>query len=82
MSCPSGLSRGDSPGSVFALTLKDGDGGAWSDAKLGQPRWFVYERETALRHALSDAGWTVVSLEKVQGRLEPWLHVLCRRYDS
>jgi len=69
------------PGGVFALTLKEGDGEAWSDAKLGQPRWFVYWREPDLRQALDNAGWTVVSLEHVQGRLEPWLHVLCRRDD-
>jgi SAM-dependent methyltransferase len=66
---------------VLALTLKEGDGEAWSDAKLGQPRWFVYWREPALRQALSDAGWTIVRLEHVQGRVEPWLHALCRRCD-
>jgi SAM-dependent methyltransferase len=70
------------PNGVFALTLKEGDGEAWSDAKLAQPRWFVYWREPALRQALNDAGWTVVSLGHVQGRVEPWLHVLCRRGDS
>jgi len=69
-------------GGVFALTLKEGDGEAWSEAKLGEPRWFVYWRETALRQSLYDAGWTIVRLAHVQGRLEPWLHVLCRREDS
>jgi SAM-dependent methyltransferase len=67
------------PGGVFALTLKEGDGEAWSDAKLGKPRWFVYWREEPLRHALQSAGWSVLQLERVQGRLEPWLHVVCRR---
>lgn len=70
------------PGGVFALTLKEGDGEAWSDAKLGQPRWFVYWRESALQQALENAGWTLLTLRHVQGRLEPWLHVLCRRNDS
>lgn len=67
------------PGGVFALTLKEGDGEAWSDAKLGQPRWFVYWREPALRKALIDAGWTVNQVTRVQGRLEPWVHALCHR---
>jgi len=67
------------PGGVFALTLKEGDGEAWSEAKLDRPRWFVYWREHGLRGALDAAGWTVIRLERVQGRLEPWLHVLCRR---
>lgn len=39
------------PGGVFALTLKEGDAEAWSDVKLGQPRWFVYWREPALSFA-------------------------------
>jgi len=71
--------RATRPGGVLALTLKEGDGEAWSDAKLSTPRWFVYWREEPLRQALSDAGWTVLRLDHVQGRLEPWLHALSRR---
>lgn len=67
------------PDGVLAVTLKEGDGEAWSEAKLSSPRWFVYWREEPLRQALRDAGWTVVSLEHGEGRLEPWLHALCRR---
>jgi SAM-dependent methyltransferase len=67
------------PGGLLALTLKEGDGEAWSDAKLDQPRWFVYWREPALREALVEAGWTVKRLTCVQGRVEPWLHALCQR---
>jgi SAM-dependent methyltransferase len=67
------------PDGLFAFTLKEGDGEAWSDAKLGDPRWFVYWRAEPLRDALQSAGWSVLHLEHVQGRLEPWLHVICRR---
>jgi len=70
------------PGGLFVLTLKEGEGEAWSNAKMRQPRWFVYWREEPLRHALNSAGWSVVRLEHVQGRLEPWLHALCRRDES
>ena len=70
------------PDGLLALTLKEGDGEAWSDAKLGIPRWFVYWREAPLRQALTNAGWTVVRLDHVQGRREPWLHALCRRASS
>jgi trans-aconitate methyltransferase len=66
-------------GGMLALTLKEGDGEAWSDAKLGAPRWFVYWRPQPLRDALERAGWKVVRLEQVQGRVEPWLNALCRR---
>ena len=67
------------PGGLFALTLKDGDGESWSDAKLGAPRWFVYWRQETLRAQLSDAGWRVLDLRQVPGRIEPWLHALCER---
>lgn len=67
------------PGGLLALTLKDGDGESWSDAKLGAPRWFVYWREEAIRALLSEVGWQVLDLRAVQGRTDPWLHVLCER---
>lgn len=71
--------RATRPDGLLALTLKEGDGEAWTAAKLGTPRWFVYWREAGLRRALSEAGWTVMRLDHVEGRLEPWLHALCRR---
>lgn len=66
-------------GGLLALTLKHGDGESWSVAKLGAPRWFVYWRSDDLRDLVSDVGWRRVELRKVQGRTEPWLHVLCER---
>jgi len=64
---------------LLALTLKEGDGEPWSDAKLGHPRWFAYWREEPLPEALIRTGWRVLSLEHVPGRMEPWLNVLCER---
>jgi len=63
-------------GGVIAFTLKEGDGEAWSNAKLGLPRLFTYWREPALRSALEITGWTVLSIDHVAGRTEPWLYVL------
>ncbi len=44
-------------GGVLAITLKEGDGEAWTDAKLGRPRHFTYWREPAVgrtdRHRLA-----------------------------
>jgi SAM-dependent methyltransferase len=74
--------RATAPNGVLAFTVKEGDGEAWSDAKLGHPRWFVYWREAPLRQALLLAGWTVLQLEHVPGRHEPWLHVVCRRESA
>jgi len=65
-------------GGVLAFTLKEGDGQAWTEAKLGRPRHFTYWREPAVRAALLETGWQVLSLEHVGGRVEPWLFVFAR----
>jgi SAM-dependent methyltransferase len=67
------------PSGVLAFTLKDGDGAGWSSEKLGVPRHFRYWREPALREVLARTGWTVVLLEHVVGRTEPWLYVFVRK---
>lgn len=62
------------PGGVLAFTLKEGDGEAWSEHKLGVPRHFTYWREPAVRAALARAGWPEILIEHVAGR-ENWLYV-------
>lgn len=64
------------PGGIFALTVKEGDGGGWSTAKLGAPRWFTYWREAPLRDALVRAGWGVRTLEHVPGATDDWLYAI------
>ena len=61
---------------LFGFTLKEGDGDAWTDAKIGLPRHFVYWREPELRSDLSAMDWRVVSIEHVSGRRDDWLYVL------
>lgn len=58
---------------VLVFTVEEGDGAAWSDAKLGLPRHFTYWRASAVREALTRTGWTVIKLDHVAGRIEPWL---------
>lgn len=65
-------------GGILAITLKEGDGEAWTQAKLGRPRHFTYWREPAVHAALMATGWQVHSLEHVAGRDEPWLFVIAR----
>lgn len=62
----------------LAFTLKEGDGAAWSTAKIGLPRHFTYWRETAVRAMLGHSGWEVMSIDRVAGRTEPWLVVLAQ----
>ena len=63
---------------VLALTLKEGDGEAWSSAKLDLPRFFVYWRAADVRVQLEAAGWRVQTIEHIAGRFEPWLYVVAR----
>ena len=72
------IRRAVAPGGVLAFSVKEGDGEAWSHAKLSLPRHFTYWRETPLRHLLHATGWADVEVEHVAAR-EPWLYLLCRR---
>ena len=65
-------------GGVLAFTVKEGDGDAWSEAKLDLPRHFTYWRERPLRHVLAQTRWAVMSIDRVAGRVEPWLFVMAR----
>jgi SAM-dependent methyltransferase len=69
------------PGGALAVTLKEGDGAAWTNEKLPMPRHFTYWREPGLRAALAQAGWSVPSVEHVTGPTGPWLYVLARAAD-
>jgi SAM-dependent methyltransferase len=66
---------------VLGFTLKEGDGAAWSEHKLGVPRHFTYWREPAVRAALERAGWADVSVTRASGR-EDWLLVLAQPGQS
>jgi hypothetical protein len=63
---------------VLAFTVKEGDGEAWSRAKLDRPRHFTYWRQPALEAALAATGWNLISLEHVAGRTDSWLYVIAR----
>jgi SAM-dependent methyltransferase len=65
------------PDGVLAFTLKEGDGEAWSEHKLGLPRHFTYWREPAVRAALHRAGWPDASIDHVASG-GGWLHVIAR----
>jgi len=61
---------------LLALTMKEGDGDAWTSAKLARPRFFTYWREGALLAALRAAGWEPSYVEHVTAR-EPWINCIC-----
>jgi SAM-dependent methyltransferase len=71
-------SRAVRAGGLLAFTVKEGDGEAWSTAKVGRPRFFNYWREPALIEHLLASGWQPLSVQHAQGRTEPWMNVICR----
>lgn len=71
------LAEATRPGGALHLSLKEGDGEAWSThGSVGAPRRFDYWREQPLREALEAAGWGVEALARGVGRTgEMWLTV-------
>lgn len=45
---------------IFALRVKKGDGAAWINDKLGEPRYFYYWQPKALEALLAGCGFTVL----------------------
>ncbi|HEX2896392.1 MAG TPA: methyltransferase domain-containing protein [Marmoricola sp.] len=71
------------PDGTLYLSLKEGDGEAWSThGGVSAPRHFTYWREQPVREALTEAGWEVVVLRHTDGPREPWLEILARRSDA
>ena len=69
------------PGSLFQLSLKEGDGARFSThGDVGAPRHFTFWREEPLRAVLEEAGFTVDAVERGEGlRGDTWLGVRATR---
>jgi SAM-dependent methyltransferase len=64
---------------VLAFSTREGKGEEWSDRNLDLPRHFVHWQEDALRELLTSTGWQVQRLERGEGKLGMWFHVLATR---
>lgn len=62
----------------LAISLKEGDGAEWSDAKIAAPRFFQYWRAEPLRRELETAKFREISI--VEARTDrvhsDWLYVI------
>lgn len=77
------LAAATRPGGTLYLSLKEGDGEAWSThGGVSAPRHFTYWREQPLCEVLTDADWEVVALRHTDGPRQPWLEILARRSDA
>jgi hypothetical protein len=71
-----------SDGGRFALSLKQGDGEDWSDAKLGAPRFFCYWNKDDIEKVLSDAGFAKVDVGDFDSsghNNAKWLHIIATK---
>ncbi len=77
------LAAATRPGGVLHLSVKEGDGEAWSThGHVSAARHFTYWREQPLRVALAGAGWEVAELRHTEGTRELWLDVFAHRRDG
>lgn len=66
-------------GGRFSFSLKQGDGEAWSEDKLGAPRYFCYWTSEQIANTLHSSGFLNVSIQDFDnsGRNNAkWLHIL------
>jgi hypothetical protein len=75
------LAEATRAGGRLLVTLKEGDGEAWSThGNVAAPRHFTFWREDALRTVLEGAGWRADEVARHDGlRGETWLDVLATR---
>lgn len=61
----------------FALSLKQGDGAEWTEAKMNMPRYFNYWRKETLERTLGEVGMSLVDCQTTpDGK---WLHAIARK---
>ncbi len=70
-------------GGVFALRMKQGDGAVWTDAKLGEPRYFYYWQEDELRQVLEGSGftWQGMTTSHTEHNNADWMHIIVRKTE-
>lgn len=64
---------------VLAFATREGKGDEWSNRNLDLPRHFVLWQEEPLRELLTATGWNVQRLDRGEGKLGFWFHVLATR---
>ncbi len=66
---------------IFALRVKRGDGAAWTNAKLGEPRYFYYWQPDNLKKMLADCGfeWMDMAENHTSHNNADWMGVVARK---
>lgn len=68
-------------GGVLAFSVKQGDGSAWSEEKLGAPRYFRYWQPGEIKQLVTSQGFAWVDMLEGQTSLRnaSWLYVIARK---
>jgi predicted TPR repeat methyltransferase len=69
------IEAGLQEGGLLAFSVKRGDGEAWSDEKLGAPRYFRYWQADALQELLESVGFRTIFLQQDAS----WILVIARK---
>lgn len=66
---------------IFALRVKKGNGGEWTEAKLGAPRYFYYWQPEDLKEMLEECGleWICMMENYTDHNKASWMGVICRK---
>lgn len=66
---------------IFALRMKKGNGAVWTDAKLGEPRYFYYWQPEELRKMLADCGfeWLGMAENHTEQNNDEWMGIIARK---
>lgn len=65
-------------GGRFAFTLKEGEGEAWTDKKIGKPRYFCYWSEQDIKVELEKAGYGEIILSQGGESGSSWLNIVAK----
>lgn len=66
---------------IFALRVKKGHGAEWTDAKLGEPRYFYYWQPAELKQMLEACGfeWVAMSENHTSHNNADWMGVIVKK---
>lgn len=72
------------PGGIFAFSVKQGEGGVWTDEKLGAPRFFQYWQPEDLKKLTAVHGfeWLTMLEGRTSLRNASWLYVILRKVTT
>jgi 8-oxo-dGTP pyrophosphatase MutT (NUDIX family) len=66
---------------ILAFSVKKGEGEAWSQDKLGAPRYFCYWQQEPLQEAVQTASFEIINITDTvsSNKGQEWLHVIAKK---